>query len=203
MAFTTTTLSSAVAIADTSIVVASATSFAAGNRVIVDGEEMLVAKSYTSGTTIPVQRGQNGTATTTHASGAGVMQGIGAVDFTSPASQVQIVSPLRLAALGTFIDVTATGSTGSTAAALPATTPCVVTATGTSGAGVGIPKEAAMPGARYDIKNCTTGVLKVYAVGGTINGTTGTTAISITATGNLGASFICTEAGAWQSFGNT
>jgi hypothetical protein len=73
MALTTTTLSSAVAQSDVSIVVASATGFAAGNLVLVDGEQMQVAKNYVSGTTIPVQRGIDGTVQTTHKVSANVV----------------------------------------------------------------------------------------------------------------------------------
>lgn len=203
MAYTTTTLSSAVTVTDTSIVVASATSFAVGNRIIIDGEEMTVAKGYVSGTTIPVLRGQNGTATAAHASGAGVMQGIGAADFASPGAQQVPLSPGRFVALQNFSDITATGATGSTAAQLPMNTPCIVTVTGTSGAGVIMQSGSAMPGARYDLKNCTTGVVKLYATGATINGNAGATGVSLTATGNLMMTVICTEAGAWNTIGNT
>lgn len=70
MALTTTTLSSAVAQADISIVVASATGFAAGNLILVDQEVMQVAKNYSSGTTIPVQRGLDGSIQTTHKASA-------------------------------------------------------------------------------------------------------------------------------------
>lgn len=202
MALTATTMTGAITVSDTSIVVGSATSFAAGNRIIIDQEEMKVGKSYTSGTTIPVQRGQNGTATAAHANGAAVYQGIGAADFPSTGPQ-ETSDPVRLPTLPYSASLTITGATGSTATALPSVTPCIVMLTGTSGAGVNIPTGTAVPGAYYIIKNGTTGVAKVYAVGSTINGTTGTTAISITATGNLGAIFMCTEAGAWQSFGNT
>lgn len=73
MALTTTTLSSAVAQSDVSIVVASATGFAAGNLVLIDGEQMQVAKNYVSGTTIPVQRGIDGTVQTTHKVSANVV----------------------------------------------------------------------------------------------------------------------------------
>lgn len=75
MALATTTLSSAVALSDGSIVVASATSVAAGRLVIVDQEIMQVGSSYVSGTTVPVQRGQLGSATATHVSGANVTHG--------------------------------------------------------------------------------------------------------------------------------
>ena len=60
MAFATTTLSSAVGTSDISIVVASATSFAAGRLLIVDQELMQVTQAYSSGTTIPVLRGRDG-----------------------------------------------------------------------------------------------------------------------------------------------
>ncbi len=204
MAYTRTTLSAAVAVTDTSIVIASATSVAIGNRLIIDQEEMTVTKGYVSAsTTVPVSRGQNGTITAAHASGAGVAQGIGAADWPDPSGQQQLVSPPREVALERSIDVTATGATGSTAAALPAVTPCIVVATGVSGAGINIPTGAAMPGARYLIKNATTGALSIYAVGSTINGTTGTTAFALTATGNLGVNIVCVEAGIWQAFGNT
>lgn len=203
MAYTRTTLSAAVSATDTSILVASATSFAAGNRLIIDQEEMVIAKGYASGTTVPVQRGQNGTATKAHASGAGVAQGIGAADWADPWTGQDTVQPGRVQNLETPQDVTATGATGSTAAQLTVFTPANIVATGASGAGVNIPTGAAMPGARYLVSNQMTGVLNVYAVGATINGTTGTTAFAITATGNKLAHIVCVEAGVWLAFGNT
>ena len=89
MALTTTTLSSAVGQTDVSIVVASATGFAAGSLVRVDGEFMQVAKNYVSGTTIPVQRGQDGTVQTTHKASANVNVGL-ASDFANPPGQVPL-----------------------------------------------------------------------------------------------------------------
>jgi hypothetical protein len=73
MAFTKTTLSTAVAVSDKQIVVASATGFAANQLIKIDQEMMLTAKSYVSGTTIPVLRGQQGSATTTHVATANVI----------------------------------------------------------------------------------------------------------------------------------
>src|SRR5260221_1406519 len=70
MALTKTTLSSAMTVTSTSAVVTSATGFTAGNFLKVDDEVMLVTKSYVSGTTIPVLRGQDGTLTAAHASSA-------------------------------------------------------------------------------------------------------------------------------------
>jgi len=87
LALTTTTLASAVAITDVSIVVASATGFAAGNFVLIDQEVMKVAQNYLSGTTIPVLRGQDGSQTTTHKASTNVITGVGS-DETMNAQQV-------------------------------------------------------------------------------------------------------------------
>jgi hypothetical protein len=201
MAYTTTTLSSAVTVTDTSIVVGSATSFAAGNRIFIDQEEMEVGQSYTTGTTIPVKRGI-ASATAAHASGAAVAQGIGAADFPATGQQA-VYDKIRMTLQTNAVQVTATGATGSTAAALPAITPCLVAIAGTSGAGVAIPTGAAVPGAWYVVNHASTGAINVYAVGGTINGTTGTTAASITATGNASAVIFCVNAGAWLMKFNT
>jgi len=80
MALTTTTLSSAVAVGDTTITVASATGFAAGSFVQIDQEMLRVVNSYVSGTTISVLRGLNGTTTTAHPVTANVTVGL-ASDF--------------------------------------------------------------------------------------------------------------------------
>jgi hypothetical protein len=92
MALATTTLSSAVAVTDTDIVVASATSVAAGRIVLVDGEFMQVLQSYTSGTTVGVTRGQNGTATAAHVASANVTHG-DAADFTVAAPGTANLKP--------------------------------------------------------------------------------------------------------------
>lgn len=86
MALTTTTLSSACAASDQSIVVASATGFAAGYLVLIDGEMLKVRKDYVSGTTIPVLRGQDGTKRVAHVSSANVTVGT-AADFATPVEQ--------------------------------------------------------------------------------------------------------------------
>lgn len=195
MALTFTTLSAAVSVTDTSIVVASATSVAAGNILRVDGETMVVAKNYASGTTVPVLRGQDGTVTAAHISGAAVMNGIAAADFDPIAPGAFVMQPLIAGGVSPY-QVTATGATGATAAAIgPA--PGIILATGASGAGIGLLKTHAVPGAFYIVKNMMTGALNLYAVGATINGTTGTTAVAITATGNLGGLVVCVNAGAW------
>lgn len=83
MALATTTASSAIGATDTSIVVASATSFSAGRLVLVDQEVMVVASSYASGTTIPVLRGKNGSWSAAHKVTANVTHGLPS-DFSDP-----------------------------------------------------------------------------------------------------------------------
>lgn len=95
MALTTTTLSSAATSTATSIVVASATGFSAGNLILVDGEFMQVSKSYVSGTTIPVQRGLDGTVQAAHVASANVTTGL-ASDFALPAPQAAVTEPQTL-----------------------------------------------------------------------------------------------------------
>lgn len=86
MAFATTTLSAAVVITDNTIVVASATSMAAGRVILIDQEVMQVVQSYVSGTTVGVLRGRDGTATVAHAKTANVQHGL-ASDFANPGAQ--------------------------------------------------------------------------------------------------------------------
>lgn len=85
MARTTTTLNGAVLATARSITVTSATGFATGNLVIVDEEVMVVTKEYVSGTSIPVLRGQDGTAMTAHATGTNVITEL-VTDAPNPAS---------------------------------------------------------------------------------------------------------------------
>lgn len=75
MALNNTTLASALAASDTSIVVASATGFSAGNLIRIDQEMFRIASSYTSGVIVPVIRAQAGTYVQAHPSGALVRQG--------------------------------------------------------------------------------------------------------------------------------
>ena len=204
MAYTTTTLSAACGITDTTISLTSLTSVVIGNRIIVDQEEMQVAKGFISGANpVPVLRGQNGTSTAAHASGAAVAQGIGAADFLSPAGTGRPVDPLRIVNIENSAVVTATGATGTTATLLSPVTPQLVLVAGVSGAGIQVPTGAAMPGNWYLIKHSSTGAINIYAIGGTINGTTGTTAAGITATGNKTGLLWCAAAGAWELSFNT
>lgn len=68
---TATTISAAMNTTQTTIVVASATSLAAGWNMYIDRELMLIR--VVTGTTITVQRGVGGTAPAAHGSGAGVL----------------------------------------------------------------------------------------------------------------------------------
>ena len=55
----------------------------------------------------------------------------------------------------------------------------------------------------YTIVNNVAATMRIYATGGTINGTTGTTAYTITNTGNKTVVLFCTSAGTWIAGGNT
>ena len=86
MALATTTLSAAVSITDNVIVVASATSLAAGRIIKIDGEYLKINQAYTSGTTVGVTRGQEGSVTAAHQSGANVMTALASDLAAAPAS---------------------------------------------------------------------------------------------------------------------
>ncbi len=92
MALTTTTCSAAIAVGDISLTVASATGFSAKGFCKVNGEMMRIADSYTSGTTIPVMRGVEGTAVLAHAITSNVVAGTG-VDFSNAAPAVAVPYP--------------------------------------------------------------------------------------------------------------
>lgn len=98
--------------------------------------------------------------------------------------------------------VTATGTGSGDAATVTAVTPQYVSITGATGSGVGLP--TGPQGLAYWLGNESAATMRIYCVGGTINGTTGTTAYTITNTGNKLASAFCTSAtGAWFIHGNT
>lgn len=93
MALTRTTLSSAKAVDDREIVVASATGFAAGRLVRIDQEFFVVQQSYSSGTTIPVRGGQLGTKAVAHVASAGVVVGTQADDWDTPGPASKVNNP--------------------------------------------------------------------------------------------------------------
>lgn len=107
MAFATTTLSAAVSLTDTNIVVASATSMAAGRLILVDQEMMKVTQNYVSGTTVSVLRGIDGSATAAHKVTANVTHG-NAADFATPSPQEIVTYSTDRAVLVQSISATST-----------------------------------------------------------------------------------------------
>jgi len=87
MALVTTTLAAAVAITDNVITVASATSLTAGRLIRIDGEYMEINQAYTGGVSVGVLRGQEGSVTAAHQSGANVVTAL-ASDLASAPSEV-------------------------------------------------------------------------------------------------------------------
>jgi len=94
MAVTATTLSSAVALEATSIKVASATSFAKGKFIYIDGEVLQQSADQASGSTIiPVIRGVQGTVAAAHPTAAKVIMGSGFDDFPNAGDASASSSP--------------------------------------------------------------------------------------------------------------
>lgn len=94
MALVRTTISSACAAGDTSVTVASATGIAAGYLGKIDGETVRVSLGYVAGsTTVPILRGQDGTYSFAHPSGAGFVVGT-ASDWSTPAPQTVAQYPV-------------------------------------------------------------------------------------------------------------
>ncbi len=88
MALTTTTLSAAVAVGDTSITPTATTGFAAGSVIRCDQELMLVGWGYVAGASpVAVIRGQQGTIAQAHVSGANVTVGVASDWASSQAPQ--------------------------------------------------------------------------------------------------------------------
>ncbi len=98
MAVTTTTLASAMAATDIQISVTSATGFAANQFVLVDQEWLKIVSSYTSGTIIPVLRGQNGSTVVAHTKAANVttdaISQVASSDWANAAPSVTTSYPL-------------------------------------------------------------------------------------------------------------
>jgi hypothetical protein len=107
MALARTTLSSACTQIDKSIVVASATSLAAGRLVRIDDEMMQIAQDYVSGTTANVLRGRDGSAQVAHVASAGVVHGL-ASDFDNAPVQTAVSYPAPR--VRQVVSITATGT---------------------------------------------------------------------------------------------
>lgn len=117
MAFTATTLSAAIALNDTAILVASLTGFAAGDIVRVDNEFMKVISVPAAATTpVPVLRGQEGSAQVAHVISARVIDGktqtnLVAGDWSQPSPGAPSTAILSAARPRVVIGVTATPTT--------------------------------------------------------------------------------------------
>lgn len=98
MALTKTTLAAACAATDIQISVTSAASFAANQYVLIDQEWFKITNSYTSGTIVPVLRGQNGSTVVAHVSGANVVTDVisstASSDWANAAASVTTSYPL-------------------------------------------------------------------------------------------------------------
>lgn len=132
MALATTTLAAAVAVGDSDVVVASATSVAAGRLILVDQEMMQVAQNYTTGVTVPVLRGRDGTAVKAHVITTNVTHG-DAADFSTPAA-----GAVALYAGHRPVEIVSITTTGSLALPNPGSDMRVVI-NGTSVVGVTVP----------------------------------------------------------------
>ena len=198
MALTTTYISGAVAAGDQVINVNAFTSpalvgitpktvlrFATGEYCLVTGN---------SSTALSVVRGYLGSRAVAHSTYEGVQYGL-ANDTAWPATSAAVpqIAPVQIV---NAQEVTLTGTTGTDAAVVTVPSPAILNCSGASGAGVNLP--VPVVGQSYVIKNSSSGTMKVYCVGGSLNGTTGTTAVSLTTTGTLGDQFFCATAGAWQ-----
>ena len=94
MSLAKTTNTAAILAGDTSIVVSSATGFAGGYMVRCGDEMMRVTSAYSSGTTIPVVRGQEGTLAVAHAITSTVVCGTGADWAQQSGAQTSVQYPL-------------------------------------------------------------------------------------------------------------
>ncbi len=157
------------------------------------GEYVLITSN--NSTALSVVRGYNGSRAVAHSVYEGFQYGlVNDAAWPAAAATVQQIAPVSIV---NAQEVTVTGSTGTDAAIVTAPPGAVLNLSGASGAGVNLPVPTV--GMMYAIKNTGSGTSKVYCVGGSINGTTGTTAVSITTTGTAGDIFWCVTAGAWQT----
>lgn len=158
------------------------------------GEYCLVTGAV--GTTLNVVRGYLGSIPIAHNQYEAVQYGLTSDAAWPPAAAPNVQAGLAPVTLTNSQEVTLTGTTGTDAALVTAPWPAILNCSGASGAGVNLP--VPVVGAQYVVKNTSSGTMKVYCVGGSINGTTGTTAVSLTTTGTVGDIFWCATAGAWQ-----
>lgn len=115
MALTRTTLAAAVADAnDTTISVTSATGFVADQIIRIDNEWMVIQKNYTSGTIIPVRRGQQGSKGVAHVITAGVATGT-FTEWTAPGAPAVVNNAIA----GRCVDIVSVTATSTLAGLVP------------------------------------------------------------------------------------
>ena len=163
----------------------------------IDDEIFLITDTASS-PTLGVVRGYMGTSAVAHQTLAGAEYG-NPTDFpvTSKGPSLQTPSFFNPAIFSNVQVITASGATG--AVATPVTTPAPAFLNVTGATGVGINFGVPSVGESYFIKNKTTGTFQIYSIGATINGTTGSTAVDVTVTGNKGLLIFCATAGAWET----
>ncbi len=158
------------------------------------GEYCLITDDSNS-PTLAIVRGWNGSRAVAHTAYEGFQYGLAsdAAWPAAPAPNVQAtVAPVTIT---NAQEVTITGTTGTDAAVVTAPWPAILNCSGASGAGVNLPYPVV--GAQYVLKNNSSGTMKIYSVGAQLNGTTGTTAMTLTTTGSTGDLFWCATAGTW------
>lgn len=117
MAFTNTTLSAAVGLNDTTVLIASLTGLSAGNLIRVDAEFMKVLSVPSAATVpVPVLRGQEGSAQVAHVTSARVVIGatpsnLITADWAQPAAGAPSIAAVSSARPRVLISVTATPTT--------------------------------------------------------------------------------------------
>lgn len=199
MAITTTTLNGTITAGATLVTLTAFTNpqtGAIGPQTLLQfttGERCLVTDASLT-PTLQVVRGYDGTTAVAHTTGEGIQYGLNSEPLWPVAAPI-IVPTTSLFNMNAQ-EVTATGATGTTAAVITPAAMAFLNVTGTSGTGINLPVPRV--GDFYMVRNGTTGALLVYSVGSTINGVTGVTGVSISATGTLGAGFACSTAGAWR-----
>lgn len=108
MSLTTTTLAAAYAVGDTALTVTSATGFAAGNLIRIDGE-LFLQTAAASGVSIPVRGGVQGTKSAAHVSSANVTTGLPS-DFALPAAGTADATTYPAARARTITSYSAAGA---------------------------------------------------------------------------------------------
>ncbi len=200
MALTTTTLSAALTASGQQATLTAFTNPSTGGigpltLLKVDDEIMLITSAANS-PTVSVVRGYMGTVAAAHTLYAGALYGL-STDFQASKGSTQAYPSMGNPQITYNTQViTSTGATGSTAAPITIPAPGLITTTGSSGTSINLPYPAA--GAQYFVRNInTTGVCKVFSVGATINGTTGTTSFDMDTTGTDRTYFMSVVAGQW------